>query len=59
MGDAGGQPADGFEMFARRQPLLGELAFGDVEADADDADHFAVFIAQRDLRRARRCAACR
>ena len=39
MGDARGQPADGFEMLALRQPLLGELAFGDVEADADDADH--------------------
>ena len=46
------QAADGFEMFARGQPLFGELAFGDVEADADDADHFAVLIAQRNLRRA-------
>ena len=37
-------------MFACRETLLGNLALGDVEADADDADHLAVFIAQRNLR---------
>ena len=59
MRHARGEAADGFEMFALRETLFGEFAFGDVEADADDADHHCRFRRAAAPSRYRPCAACR
>jgi hypothetical protein len=46
----GRHTADGLQLLARGETLLRELALGDVEAHADDADDVAIDVAQRHLR---------